>query len=61
MVEWCRRPKVADPLKGKRVRSGFRQLCKDALVPAAAIEFISADTLAQAVRFITVDTRRWGC
>ena len=60
LAELCRRPKVADPLKGKKIRSGLHQLYKDALEPATAIEFISADTLVQAVRFIKMDHPKVG-
>ena len=38
----------------------MRQLYKDALEPAAAIEFISVDTLVQAVRFIKMDHPKVG-
>lgn len=60
LAELCRRPKVADPVKGKKIRGGLHQLYKDALEPAAAIEFISADTLVQAVRFIKMDHPKLG-
>ena len=60
LAELCRRPKVADPVKGKKIRVGLHQLYKDALEPAATIEFISADTLAQTVRYIKLDHRKVG-
>lgn len=60
LAELCRRPKVADPVKGKKIRSGLHQLYKDALEPAAPIDFIRADTLVQAVRFIKMDHPKLG-
>lgn len=60
LAELCRRPKVTDPAKGKKIRCGLHQLYKEALEPAPTVEFISVDTLVQTARYIKMDHPKLG-